>query len=81
VWLLIDCALSTAARVRPSRSRLSVSTGSGSTGTGSRPKPGVTDAIVVPWLLYGAGFDAYLRLKKDGLRRFADEIIAVMEGE
>jgi probable F420-dependent oxidoreductase len=40
---------------------------------------GVTDAIVVPWLLYGAGFDADLRSKKDGLRRFADEIITRME--
>ncbi len=36
---------------------------------------GVTDAIVVPWLLYGAGFDADLSVKKDGLRRFADEVI------
>ena len=39
---------------------------------------GVTDAIVVPWLLYGAGFDADLQSKKDGLRRFADEIITKM---
>ncbi|WP_281902399.1 TIGR03619 family F420-dependent LLM class oxidoreductase [Phytohabitans aurantiacus] len=37
---------------------------------------GVTDAIVVPWLLYGAGFDADVQSKKDGLRRFADEIVS-----
>lgn len=39
---------------------------------------GVTDAIVVPWMFYGAGFDAELSVKKDGLRRFADEVIAPM---
>jgi probable F420-dependent oxidoreductase len=37
---------------------------------------GVTDAIVVPWMFYGAGFDADLNTKRDGLRRFADEVIA-----
>jgi len=36
---------------------------------------GVTDAIVVPWMFYGAGFDADLATKQDGLRRFADEVI------
>ncbi|GIE94396.1 TIGR03619 family F420-dependent LLM class oxidoreductase [Paractinoplanes rishiriensis] len=36
---------------------------------------GVTDAIVVPWMSYGAGFDAELRTKQDALRRFADEVI------
>lgn len=36
---------------------------------------GVTDAIVVPWMSYGAGFDADLRTKQDALRRFADEVI------
>jgi probable F420-dependent oxidoreductase len=36
---------------------------------------GVTDAIVVPWLLYGAGFDADLESKKGSLRRFADDVI------
>ncbi|NUT36409.1 MAG: TIGR03619 family F420-dependent LLM class oxidoreductase [Hamadaea sp.] len=39
---------------------------------------GVTDAIVVPWLFYGAGFDSELSVKKDGIRRFADEVIARM---
>jgi probable F420-dependent oxidoreductase len=39
---------------------------------------GVTDAIVVPWLFYGAGFDADLAAKQDGLRRFADDVIARM---
>jgi probable F420-dependent oxidoreductase len=37
---------------------------------------GVTDAIVVPWLFYGVGFDGPLAAKKDGLRRFADEVIS-----
>ncbi|MCG8927017.1 TIGR03619 family F420-dependent LLM class oxidoreductase [Lentzea sp. CC55] len=36
---------------------------------------GVTDTIVVPWLFYGVGFDGGLQAKKDGLRRFADEVI------
>ncbi|TAM84509.1 MAG: TIGR03619 family F420-dependent LLM class oxidoreductase [Jatrophihabitans sp.] len=40
---------------------------------------GVTDAIVVPWLFYGAGFDAPLQAKRDGIRRFADEVITRME--
>ena len=39
---------------------------------------GVTDAIVVPWLFYGVGFDAPLADKKDAVRRFADEIITKM---
>ena len=30
----------------------------------------------MPWLFYGAGFDADLNTKRDGLRRFADEVIA-----
>jgi probable F420-dependent oxidoreductase len=36
---------------------------------------GVTDAIVVPWLSYGASFDADLATKRDALHRFADEVI------
>jgi probable F420-dependent oxidoreductase len=36
---------------------------------------GVTDAIVVPWLLHGIGFDAPLADKLGSVRRFADEII------
>lgn len=36
---------------------------------------GVTDAIVVPWRFYGTGFDGDLAAKRDGLRRFADEVI------
>jgi probable F420-dependent oxidoreductase len=36
---------------------------------------GVTDAIVVPWLFHGVGFDGPLAAKKDSLRRFADEVI------
>lgn len=39
---------------------------------------GVTDAIVVPWLFYGAGFDADLTTKQDGIRRFADDVIRKM---
>jgi probable F420-dependent oxidoreductase len=37
---------------------------------------GVTDIIVVPWLFYGVGFDGDLKAKQDGIRRFADEIMA-----
>ncbi|RCW44549.1 putative F420-dependent oxidoreductase [Halopolyspora algeriensis] len=36
---------------------------------------GVTDAIVVPWLLHGHGFDADIATKKESLARFAEEII------
>jgi len=39
---------------------------------------GVTDAIVVPWMLYGVGFEADLRIKQDFIRRFAEETIARM---
>lgn len=42
---------------------------------------GVTDAIVVPWLFYGATFDADLQSKKDGIHRFADDIISSMEAQ
>jgi probable F420-dependent oxidoreductase len=37
---------------------------------------GVTDAIVVPWLFYGVGFDSELSAKKDAVKRFADEVIS-----
>ena len=36
---------------------------------------GVTDAIVVPWVFYGVGLDGPLADKKDGMKRFADEIM------
>lgn len=36
---------------------------------------GVTDAIVMPWVFYGVGFDGSLEAKKDGMKRFADEIM------
>lgn len=36
---------------------------------------GVTDAIVMPWMFYGVGFDGTLEAKKDGMKRFADEIM------
>ena len=42
---------------------------------------GVTDAIVVPWLFYGAGFDSPLTEKIDGIRRFADDVIAEMSDD
>ncbi len=43
---------------------------------------GVTDVIVVPWLFYGVGFDGELEAKKDGIRRFAAEVMAPsLEGE
>ena len=37
---------------------------------------GVTDVIIQPWLLYGAGLFASLEEKKDGMKRFADDIIS-----
>lgn len=37
---------------------------------------GVTDAIVVPWLAEGIGFDGELEAKKDALRTFAAQYIA-----
>jgi hypothetical protein len=40
---------------------------------------GVTDAVTVPWMFYGAGFDAPLKAKQDGIRRFADDIIQRFE--
>jgi probable F420-dependent oxidoreductase len=39
---------------------------------------GVTDAIVMPWVFYGNGIDADLTAKKDGVRRFAEDVIARM---
>jgi probable F420-dependent oxidoreductase len=37
---------------------------------------GVTDAVVVPWILDGIGFDGPLQAKQDSLRRFADKVVA-----
>ncbi|WP_067467249.1 TIGR03619 family F420-dependent LLM class oxidoreductase [Nocardia amamiensis] len=37
---------------------------------------GVTDAIVVPWLADGIGFDGELAAKQDSLRKFAQQNIA-----
>ena len=37
---------------------------------------GVTDAITVPWMFDGHGFDADVQTKKDSITRFADEIVA-----
>ena len=39
---------------------------------------GVTDAIVVPWLFDGIGFDGPLAAKQDNMRRFAEKIITRM---
>jgi hypothetical protein len=36
---------------------------------------GVTDNIVIPWVLDGLGFDAPLDKKRDSLKRFADTYI------
>ena len=36
---------------------------------------GVTDAIAVPWVFDGLGFDAPVGPKKDSMKKFADEII------
>lgn len=37
---------------------------------------GVTDVITIPWILYGVPNTAELKLKQDGLKRFADDFIA-----
>ena len=37
---------------------------------------GVTDIITMPWMFYGVGFDGDLAAKQDGMRRFADDVIA-----
>jgi probable F420-dependent oxidoreductase len=39
---------------------------------------GVTDAIVVPWIFDGIGFDGELRAKQDSLKRFAHNVISGM---
>jgi probable F420-dependent oxidoreductase len=36
---------------------------------------GVTDVLVAPWVFYGTGLDGPLQAKKDGMKRFADEIM------
>lgn len=36
---------------------------------------GVTDAITIPWMLDGHGFDAPIEAKKDSIRKFGAEII------
>jgi probable F420-dependent oxidoreductase len=41
---------------------------------------GVTDAIVMPWVFYGTAVDGDLQAKKDGIRRFADDIIVKLDG-
>ncbi|HEY1966442.1 MAG TPA: TIGR03619 family F420-dependent LLM class oxidoreductase [Pseudonocardia sp.] len=39
---------------------------------------GVTDAITVPWVFDGHGFDCPLKVKQDSLERFAEKIINQM---
>jgi probable F420-dependent oxidoreductase len=41
----------------------------------AQAQAGVTDAIVVPWVFYGVGLDGPLEAKKDGMKRFADDIM------
>jgi probable F420-dependent oxidoreductase len=36
---------------------------------------GVTDAVVVPWVFDGIGFDGPLAAKQDSMKRFAEEVI------
>jgi hypothetical protein len=36
---------------------------------------GVTDVIVQPWLLFGAGLQASAEEKRDGIKRFAEEVM------
>jgi len=39
---------------------------------------GVTNAVVVPWVFDGIGFDGSPRAKQDSMERFADEVISRM---
>lgn len=41
---------------------------------------GVTDVIVQPWLLFGGGLDAPLEARKDGIKRFADQVFPHLRG-
>lgn len=40
---------------------------------------GVTDVITMPWVLDGLGFEADIESKKDSIKKFADETIAVLQ--
>lgn len=51
----------------------------GLAGFQQQAEAGVTDAIVVPWRYYGVGFDGDLAAKRDGIRRFADEVISKID--
>lgn len=48
----------------------------GLAGFQQQAEAGVTDAIVMPWRFYGVGFDGDLAAKRDGIRRFADEVVS-----
>ena len=41
---------------------------------------GVTDIVTLPWMMYGAALNADLDTKRDGMKRFADGVIAKMVG-
>jgi probable F420-dependent oxidoreductase len=41
----------------------------------AQAEAGVTDAIVVPWVFYGVALDGPLQDKKDGMKRFAEDIM------
>lgn len=47
----------------------------GKDGYAEMAEGGITDAIVVPWIFDGLGFDAPLEAKQDSLRKFADQYI------
>lgn len=44
-------------------------------GYAEQAEAGVTDAITVPWLLDGLGFDADVGAKKEALARFSEQVI------
>jgi len=50
----------------------------GRDGYREQAESGVTDAIVVPWAFDGIAFDGDLSAKKDSIKRFADEVIALV---
>lgn len=52
----------------------------GPSGYRDQAAAGVTDAIVVPWVFDGLGFDAPLAAKTDSIKKFADTVVAAVRG-
>ncbi|SNR85537.1 probable F420-dependent oxidoreductase, Rv2161c family [Haloechinothrix alba] len=50
----------------------------GADGYREQAEIGVTDAVVMPWVFDGLGFDADVSSKKDSIKKFADETISAV---